>query len=217
LHWSPDDQIGCAAKQECVPDDLQCLLTMCETPIGWCLPNPRAKTLPAEYKTREFEGVQWFYKDVKGANGPCSDHGHCNCNSGYTGADCELDVDWCNTVAQGFNGTGLIKEACGFNGTCASQPAGAFCICDEGFTGQFCNEVIPSEVYISRRCYVYKPTVPPQPNVPVGCADGACVPENLQCFVPLTCANPIGWCLDMVPHTRDQFNQLVARLFTPTN
>lgn len=218
LHWSPDDQIGCGSKEECVPDDLQCLLTPCDLPIGWCLPNDKAR--PLDFKTRQFEGKQWFYKDnAKDANGPCSDHGTCTCDHGYKGDDCQDEVDWCNTIAPGFNESGLIKEACGFNGTCVTQPAGAFCICDEGFSGQFCNIVNSSEIFISRRCYAYPPKGTPQPGVPVNCtAPYACVPENLQCFVPFTCKDPIGWCLPMVPvKNSDAFRKLLVHYFIPTN
>ncbi len=31
-------RVGCAKKQHCVPDDLDCFYVRCADPVGWCLP-----------------------------------------------------------------------------------------------------------------------------------------------------------------------------------
>jgi hypothetical protein len=224
-HWSPNDQIGCKGKQECVPDDLQCLLTACPNPIGWCLPNERATNRSIQFQHREFDGHTWFYKkNLKNTDSPCSGHGTCDCDSGYAGDHCENEVDWCHQPALGFDPTGPIKDICGPNGTCTSTPSGAKCICEIGYTGEFCNIVIPTEMFKSRRCYVYQPQVPMEPNVLMGCPivldpvayNHACIPEDLRCLAPLSCKNPIGWCLPMVANDKLLFQKMVSKFFNHT-
>jgi Notch-like protein len=201
-HWSPYDQVGCSGKQECVPDDLQCLLTPCNNPIGWCLPSEKALNRSSIFFDMEPDYHSFWSHDAKNT-GACSGHGECQCDSGYTGDECEKEVDWCNQPTQGIDPTAPIKKVCGDNGTCISHPAGASCICEPGFTGQFCHEIIPTEVFIARRCFSKEPKLPwtTTQSVPVGCEDGlSCIPENIQCLVPgITCNNPIGWCLPMAP------------------
>jgi hypothetical protein len=202
--WSPDDAVGCGNKQECVPDDLQCLLTPCHEPIGWCLPNDRARNhthnARSAFMYREANNV-WFKSElIANSSESCSGHGQCECDSGYKGHDCQEEVNWCSEPVEGFNQTAPIKDVCGPNGTCISQPSGATCLCEPGFTGEFCHDVIPSEVHIARRCYRYAPYgATADPTVPVGCSEkgDTCVPENIQCLLDLHCKNPIGWCIPL--------------------
>jgi len=218
-HWSPNDQLGCREQQECVPDDLQCLLTPCTDPIGWCLPNERAKNYTRSMKA-EIPMQRWYQKMSRNAvlrnsSDSCSNHGRCQCDYGYTGDDCEKEVNWCEQPVQGFNNSEPIKNVCGLNGTCVSQPAGASCICQPGFTGEFCNEIIPSEAYISLRCYAYVPqwedaTV--SPGILIGCGSGkACVPDNLQCLLA-HCRSPIGWCLPLLEVDLVRFRMMLAKV-----
>ncbi|XP_064402095.1 neurogenic locus notch homolog protein 1-like isoform X3 [Halichondria panicea] len=67
----------------------------------------------------------------------CSDQGTCTndldsytcvCNAGYTGADCEDDIDECL----------LMERVCSGHGNCSHGIASFTCSCDPGYTGQRC-------------------------------------------------------------------------------
>lgn len=64
-----------------------------------------------------------------GANGVCVD-GTCDCEEGYSGANCEI-LDPCFNVD------------CGANGTCVDGT----CDCEEGYYGEFCESLI-QELFI---------------------------------------------------------------------
>ena len=51
----------------------------------------------------------------------------CDCAAGYTGRDCETDIDDCQTAP------------CENNGTCIDQVNGYNCSCLQGFTGHNCS------------------------------------------------------------------------------
>ena len=67
----------------------------------------------------------------------CSGHGvcvpemnssSCACNHGYTGRDCEEDIDECS----------LMETHCSGRGNCSDGIASFSCSCEPGYTGQVC-------------------------------------------------------------------------------
>ncbi|XP_064402091.1 neurogenic locus notch homolog protein 2-like isoform X2 [Halichondria panicea] len=67
----------------------------------------------------------------------CSERGTCTngldsytcvCNTGYTGADCEVDIDECL----------LMESVCSGHGNCSHGIASFTCSCDPGYTGADC-------------------------------------------------------------------------------
>ncbi|KAK6173744.1 hypothetical protein SNE40_017148 [Patella caerulea] len=66
--------------------------------------------------------------DVECLNkGVCVD-GICNCPRGFSGADCGVD----NCAA----------EPCKNNGTCVPKADGVSCKCEDGFTGDYCEDIV---------------------------------------------------------------------------
>ena len=66
----------------------------------------------------------------------CSGHGNCShgiatftcsCDLGYTGADCETNIDDC------------VNRNCSGNGVCVDGVNSFSCECVSGFTGDMCN------------------------------------------------------------------------------
>ena len=57
----------------------------------------------------------------------------CNCQSGYTGSDCEVDVNDC------------INADCSGNGRCVDGVNSYNCVCNPGYSGRFCEQEFVTE------------------------------------------------------------------------
>lgn len=51
---------------------------------------------------------------------------YCECQSGFDGKFCEIDIDEC------------VHKVCLNEGTCVDKVNGAKCICNVGYTGEHC-------------------------------------------------------------------------------
>jgi len=104
--------------------------------------------------------------------------------------------------ASGWNPNEKKKKIrlCGPNGKCVERPDGAACICNEGFNGPFCGEIVKDSLFLSKRCAVYETIVTQMLGITVGCSDKnqICVAEKLSCSSS-TCSVPMGWCLEIGP------------------
>ena len=70
------------------------------------------------------------FQDCSG-NGRCTDSimsFNCDCNPGYTGRQCQIDIDECL----------LVEPECSGHGTCTYGVNSFICDCNEGFTGLMC-------------------------------------------------------------------------------
>ena len=61
--------------------------------------------------------------------GPGVDQYRCSCPVGFTGVNCEIEIDHCS------------DEPCRFQGWCTSDPTGFTCTCLHGFTGKSINNM----------------------------------------------------------------------------
>ena len=52
------------------------------------------------------------------------------CNPGFTGKNCEVDMDVCEALS--------VK--CGGHGRCVDDINGYYCVCNPGFSGATCSE-----------------------------------------------------------------------------
>lgn len=96
-------------------------------------------------------------------NKDCSNRGSltCKCNAGYTGEDCEagrihlrahlymscsgmfsfVEVDYCAELVTEFQAGPIpAGQLCQPHGYCISTDTGAVCICEYGYTGEFCHD-----------------------------------------------------------------------------
>ena len=79
----------------------------------------------------------------------CSERGTCTngldsytcvCNAGYTGADCEVDIDDCE------------GQRCSGNGLCMDEVNSYTCVCNAGYTGADCEDDIDECFLMERVC-----------------------------------------------------------------
>ncbi len=64
----------------------------------------------------------------------------CVCNAGYTGADCEDDIDECE------------GQSCSGNGLCMDNVNSYTCVCNAGYTGADCEDDIDECLLMERVC-----------------------------------------------------------------
>ena len=65
------------------------------------------------------------FPDYCGPNGECDNRGFCDCDAGFAGDVCDLNIDECE------------DNQCQ-SGTCVDRINGYDCQCDFGFEGDFC-------------------------------------------------------------------------------
>ena len=104
--------------------------------------------------------ISYYFPDCE-ANG-CQNFGNCTCFPGYTGVDCEIEIDECtdancpeNTVCvdevNAFSCVPLanpdvtdtddcIGVTCSGNGKCVDGRNSFRCVCDPGYTGDRCEK-----------------------------------------------------------------------------
>jgi hypothetical protein len=145
----------------------------------------------------------------------CSNHGNytCNCFHGYTGPNCENQIDFCNELVIDYTGAPIRAGDLCNHGTCVTSVLGASCTCNPGFTGQFCQDEIADETAITSRCSMYSTNSTIEQNVPIGCPEQqVCIPDHLTCAIEHACEEPFGWCIPFSGSTSNMFNaiQLVA-------
>ena len=58
--------------------------------------------------------------------GSSVDEYRCSCPVGFTGVNCQIEIDYCN------------NDTCRYNGWCTSDRTGYTCTCLHGFTGMLC-------------------------------------------------------------------------------
>lgn len=153
----------------------------------------------------------------------------CYCDPGYTGPYCEHRVNWCDEYVDHFVDCGndpdctcgsdgdkalTHRMACEPHGRCLSDNDGAYCECDLGYEGPFCQRPTnQSRIFIRRCSYMAYPKAYYEDSTPLPARDRACgegywcVPDDLNCFDPFAgCPNYIGWCIPAQPdHTVLQY------------
>jgi len=129
----------------------------------------------------------------------CSQRGSlsCQCDHGFAGKRCELDVDYCAELVTDFrDGPIPAGQLCQPHGYCISTSTGAVCVCEYGYRGEFCHTDKKSELYQSVRCALYPTADVFQANITVGCPGNQnCIPDHIHCAVNNKCAKPFGWCV----------------------
>jgi hypothetical protein len=139
----------------------------------------------------------------------CSNHGNytCHCFHGYTGPNCENQIDFCNELVIDYTGAPVRAGDLCDHGTCVTSVLGASCTCNHGFTGQFCQNEIPDETAITSRCSMYSTNSTIEQNVPIGCpAQQICIPDHLTCAIERACEEPFGWCIPFSGSTSNFLN-----------
>lgn len=214
----------CPKNLRCLTDRLNCAFppdpSNCKNPIGWCLPMPAADAVMKAYIARQTaakvpsngpSGPHLFLAlsgSVKASAQRCvHGTGTCTCDTGYTGAKCGQEIDFCNLISPILAANRPMGSVCGPHGHCQSSPAGLSCRCDQGWSGDFCDIPNPRSVTESRRCVPYQTDTSKRLNETILCPSGQrCLSDRLNCGFQ-GCVYPIGWCLpapqlDSYTHTR---------------
>jgi hypothetical protein len=102
----------------------------------------------------------------------CQDHGNCSCFPGYTGVDCEAEIDECEgaTCPEGTNCVDELNSFtcipavmdidtctgvnCSGLGRCVDGVNSFRCICDPGYTGVTCETLFPSDNGKNTKIYI---------------------------------------------------------------
>lgn len=173
--------------------------------VNTCSPNSQCQLKDGRYGCFCNQG---YWGDGKNcAADPCGGHGDysCQCHLGYTGPDCETEIDWCAQPVLGVAGSDTIASLCQPHGNCISNVTGASCVCNPGFTGKYCEEEIKNMTIISVRC-----TYDLNTHTENGCSDGQhCMPDNLDCFYRANLSPCSGWCL---PLDSNSFLSMVSHM-----
>jgi hypothetical protein len=201
-------QVGCTAPPNshivCQPDNSDCLFGGCENPLGWCVPVFNDTTKTEAQKKKQMSIFALYQKKVLemsknpfgATNQACSGHGtrKCTCDPAYTGTTCEKKLDPCKLAVGRLPANESCFALCGPHGTFVGNLTNGVCICDQGFTGEFCTQPIPSQVTVSHRCALY--TNKCTGSTRIGClnTDYVCWPDDVRCKLEI-CDCPWGWCL----------------------
>lgn len=151
--------LNCPSNEKCVFNDetqkSSCVCKDCDT-NGNILLTPNC---PVGYGGDKCQNQGWCYSKEACQNGAqCVGDGqgaHCECPVGFKGARCEHDVNECeenktacssgstcvNTIGS-YQCIDASSDPCSKNqcihGTCSSFSGGFQCLCDDGFSGSYC-------------------------------------------------------------------------------
>ncbi|XP_035672684.1 neurogenic locus notch homolog protein 1-like [Branchiostoma floridae] len=85
-------------------------------------------------------------------HGTCTDGSTCTCEDGWTGHNCDQDIDEC------------ASNPCWLGGTCLDHVNGYSCACPEDVTGKNCEMVL-----FAGECYLFSPTSAAHPDAARAC------------------------------------------------
>ena len=153
------------------------------TPMNFSYPQADRSSIVLSFKVECAENYygqdcsQLIY-DCSGVN--CGRHGHCVdgvgnytciCNPGYTGENCDVNINKCQMISNNCSGRGQCSDGlnaftcacdvgytgkhceidineceslnitCGRHGRCVDKVASYTCVCNQGFTGSICSEI----------------------------------------------------------------------------
>ena len=106
----------------------------------------------------------------------------CICPPLYTGPNCEQQVDFCQLqIMNATTGHASTVPICGDHGDCHTAPSGAFCTCDWGWTGDWC------ETRIEYNCTHLGHTYPHNSTWIEGCDTCICEFGTVECSHSFWC------------------------------